>query len=261
MDPARQKLRVKFVPAKMQGGGANGESLDTVGDVERIDFAALRQKILHPSQSEDAKVSRPTGRKQKYVDPNDEEDEELTLVRYDPVKSRGKTQSRKKPSKIVVPKVFDEETEFDEEPVAAKQKDTPTRVEHTYNPLVLEEKTTEEPSEARLTSSKVVNSSGKHSKVSDTNGEETTTRAPQFEAFYPREAYGIPNSAVRAPHGHGSFYKYRNPALVDTKNAAAYGFRFDGKRRFNFDAEGPIESDFDSEARVDSAGESGSSYQ
>lgn len=251
MDPARQKLRVKFVPAKMQGGGANSESLDAVGDVERIDFAALRQKILHPSQSEDAKVSRPTGRKQKYVDPNDEEDEELTLVRYDPVKSRGKTQSRKKPSKIVVPKVFDEETEFDEEPVAAKQKDTPT-----YNPLVLEEKTNEGP-----TGSKVVNPSGKHGKVSDPNGEETTTRAPQFEAFYPREAYGIPNSAVRAPHGHGSFYKYRNPALVDTKNAAAYGFRFDGKRRFNFDAEGPIESDFDSEARVDSAGETGSSYQ
>jgi len=36
-------------------------------------------------------------------------------------------------------------------------------------------------------------------------------------------------------HGHGSFFKHRNPALVDTKNAAAYGYRFDGKRRFNFD--------------------------
>lgn len=56
-----------------------------------------------------------------------------------------------------------------------------------------------------------------------------------FEAFYPREMYGIPNSAARAPHSHGSFFKYRNPALVDTKNAAAYGYRFDGKRRFNFD--------------------------
>lgn len=56
-----------------------------------------------------------------------------------------------------------------------------------------------------------------------------------FEAFYPRETHGIPNSAARAPHGHGSFFKYRNPALIDTKNAAAYGYRFDGKRRFNFD--------------------------
>lgn len=56
-----------------------------------------------------------------------------------------------------------------------------------------------------------------------------------FEAFYPRETHGIPNSAARAPHGHGSFFKYRNPALIDTKNSAAYGYRFDGKRRFNFD--------------------------
>lgn len=56
-----------------------------------------------------------------------------------------------------------------------------------------------------------------------------------FEAFYPRETHGIPNSAARAPHGHGSFFKHRNPALIDTKNAAAYGYRFDGKRRFNFD--------------------------
>ncbi|KAG4071217.1 hypothetical protein HA402_008952 [Bradysia odoriphaga] len=56
-----------------------------------------------------------------------------------------------------------------------------------------------------------------------------------FEAFYPREMAGIPNGAARAPHAHGSFFKYRNPALVDTKNAAAYGYRFDGKRRFNFD--------------------------
>ncbi|CAO1302943.1 unnamed protein product [Diamesa hyperborea] len=75
-----------------------------------------------------------------------------------------------------------------------------------------------------------------------------------FEAFYPRESHGIANSVARAPHGHGSFFQHRNPgetnisqlslntylvfkllALIDVKNAAAYGFRFDGKRRFNFD--------------------------
>lgn len=56
-----------------------------------------------------------------------------------------------------------------------------------------------------------------------------------FEAFYPREMDGIPNGSSRPAHGHGSFFKHRNPALVDTKNAAAYGYRFDGKRRFNFD--------------------------
>lgn len=56
-----------------------------------------------------------------------------------------------------------------------------------------------------------------------------------FEAFYPREMYGIPNGDARAPHSHGSFYKHRHPALIDTKNAAAFGYRFDGKRRFNFD--------------------------
>lgn len=56
-----------------------------------------------------------------------------------------------------------------------------------------------------------------------------------FEPFYPRETAGIPNGAVRAPHSHGSFFKYRHPALVETKNSAAYGFRFDGMRRFNFD--------------------------
>ncbi|XP_050543308.1 uncharacterized protein LOC126906655 [Daktulosphaira vitifoliae] len=57
----------------------------------------------------------------------------------------------------------------------------------------------------------------------------------KFEAFYPREAYGVSNGASRSPHGHGSFYKYRNPALIDAKNSPAYGYRFDGKRRFNFD--------------------------
>lgn len=79
-----------------------------------------------------------------------------------------------------------------------------------------------------------------------------------FEAFYPREMYGIPNSASRAPHSHGSFFKYRHPALIESKNSPAYGksdinkfkigqnnsmekwdlisgYRFDGYRRFNFD--------------------------
>lgn len=56
-----------------------------------------------------------------------------------------------------------------------------------------------------------------------------------FEAFYPREMYGIQNGASRAPHSHGSFFKYRHPALVETRNSAAYGYRFDSKRRFNFD--------------------------
>ncbi|KAH1004149.1 uncharacterized protein LOC109536102 [Dendroctonus ponderosae] len=54
----------------------------------------------------------------------------------------------------------------------------------------------------------------------------------QFEAFYPR---GGELGSVRAAHSHGSFYKHRNPALVDARNAAAYGFRFDGKRRFNYE--------------------------
>ncbi|XP_018572229.1 uncharacterized protein LOC108911716 [Anoplophora glabripennis] len=53
-----------------------------------------------------------------------------------------------------------------------------------------------------------------------------------FEAFYPR---GQETGSSRAAHSHGTFYKHRNPALVDAKNAAAYGFRFDGKRRFNYD--------------------------
>ncbi|XP_077301622.1 uncharacterized protein LOC143922271 [Arctopsyche grandis] len=57
----------------------------------------------------------------------------------------------------------------------------------------------------------------------------------QFEAFYPRESHGVPNGSSRPSHGHGSFYKHRNPALVDVKNPAAYGYRFDGERRFNFD--------------------------
>ncbi|XP_052890465.1 uncharacterized protein LOC128298732 [Anopheles moucheti] len=56
-----------------------------------------------------------------------------------------------------------------------------------------------------------------------------------FEAFYPREMYGVKNGNARPAHAHGSFYAHRNPALVEVRNAAAYGFRFDGKRRFNFD--------------------------
>lgn len=56
-----------------------------------------------------------------------------------------------------------------------------------------------------------------------------------FEAFYPREVYGVPNGSSRPAHGHGSFYQFRNPALVDAKNSPAYGYRFDGGRRFNFD--------------------------
>lgn len=56
-----------------------------------------------------------------------------------------------------------------------------------------------------------------------------------FEAFYPQRAFGVDGGSSRASHGHGSFYKHRNPALVDVKNAPAYGFRFDGYRRFNFD--------------------------
>ena len=54
----------------------------------------------------------------------------------------------------------------------------------------------------------------------------------QFEAFYLKEDE---TNAARPAHLHGSFNKYRNPALVGVPNSAAYGFRFDGKRRFNFD--------------------------
>ncbi|KDR21709.1 hypothetical protein L798_02766 [Zootermopsis nevadensis] len=55
-----------------------------------------------------------------------------------------------------------------------------------------------------------------------------------FEAFYPREVDSVPNGSSRPAHGHGSFFQHRNPALVDAKNAAAYGYRFDGGRRFNY---------------------------
>lgn len=56
-----------------------------------------------------------------------------------------------------------------------------------------------------------------------------------FESFYPRKTNGIPNGPARAAHAHGSFFAYRHPALIDTRNSAAYGYRFDGVRRFNFD--------------------------
>jgi hypothetical protein len=55
-----------------------------------------------------------------------------------------------------------------------------------------------------------------------------------FEAFYPPEVDNVPNGSSRPAHGHGSFFQHRNPALVDAKNAAAYGYRFDGGRRFNY---------------------------
>lgn len=53
-----------------------------------------------------------------------------------------------------------------------------------------------------------------------------------FEAFYLKDEE---TGSSRAAHSHGTFYKHRNPALVNAKNAAAYGFRFDGKRRFNYE--------------------------
>ncbi|XP_014227506.1 uncharacterized protein LOC106652865 [Trichogramma pretiosum] len=53
-----------------------------------------------------------------------------------------------------------------------------------------------------------------------------------FEAFYLK---GYEDDVARPPHLHGSFHKYKNPALINAPNSAAYGFRFDGKRRFNYD--------------------------
>ncbi|XP_073974851.1 uncharacterized protein isoform X2 [Rhodnius prolixus] len=57
----------------------------------------------------------------------------------------------------------------------------------------------------------------------------------KFEPFYPRKAYGLPNGSSRPAHGHATFYQHRHPALVDAVNSPAYGFRFDGVRRFNFE--------------------------
>lgn len=56
--------------------------------------------------------------------------------------------------------------------------------------------------------------------------------AGTFEAFYPN---GPPAGSARAPHDHGTYFKHINPALVDAKNPAAYGYRFDGGRRFNYE--------------------------
>ncbi|XP_053994339.1 uncharacterized protein LOC128894794 [Hylaeus anthracinus] len=57
----------------------------------------------------------------------------------------------------------------------------------------------------------------------------------QFEAFYLKGSQEEEQNAVRPAHLHGSFHQYKNPALVGAPNSAAYGFRFDGKRRFNYD--------------------------
>ncbi|XP_076623396.1 uncharacterized protein LOC143342939 [Colletes latitarsis] len=56
----------------------------------------------------------------------------------------------------------------------------------------------------------------------------------QFEAFYLKGSQEEQQNAVRPAHLHGSFHQYKNPALVGAPNSAAYGFRFDGKRRFNY---------------------------
>ncbi|XP_026666915.1 uncharacterized protein LOC108621972 isoform X2 [Ceratina calcarata] len=56
----------------------------------------------------------------------------------------------------------------------------------------------------------------------------------RFEAFYLKGSQEEEQNAVRPPHLHGSFHQYKNPALVGAPNSAAYGFRFDGKRRFNY---------------------------
>ncbi|XP_011300160.1 uncharacterized protein [Fopius arisanus] len=57
----------------------------------------------------------------------------------------------------------------------------------------------------------------------------------KFEAFYHKAPQSEEENAARPPHLHGSFHAYRNPALVGAPNSAAYGFRFDGKRRFNYE--------------------------
>lgn len=48
----------------------------------------------------------------------------------------------------------------------------------------------------------------------DPEDKEIETIIPQpgtFEAFYPRETNGNPNSVARASHNHGSFFQNRNP--------------------------------------------------
>ncbi|KAH0535618.1 uncharacterized protein LOC123267589 [Cotesia glomerata] len=65
----------------------------------------------------------------------------------------------------------------------------------------------------------------------------TTILLPEgeFEAFYLKGPQSEEENAARPAHLHGSFHAYRHPALVNAPNSAAYGFRFDGKRRFNYD--------------------------
>lgn len=57
----------------------------------------------------------------------------------------------------------------------------------------------------------------------------------EFEAFYQKGPQSEEENAARPAHLHGSFNAHRNPALVNVPNSAAYGFRFDGKRRFSYD--------------------------
>ncbi|XP_033328432.2 uncharacterized protein LOC117221512 [Megalopta genalis] len=57
----------------------------------------------------------------------------------------------------------------------------------------------------------------------------------RFEAFYLKGSQEEEQNAVRPAHLHGSFHQFRNPALINAPNSAAYGFRFDGKRRFNYE--------------------------
>ncbi|XP_068236782.1 uncharacterized protein [Palaemon carinicauda] len=57
-----------------------------------------------------------------------------------------------------------------------------------------------------------------------------------FVSFIPRRAFGVVNGVARPPHGHGSFYNHRPPGLVDVINPPAYGYNFNGYRRFDPDA-------------------------
>ncbi|XP_057333962.1 uncharacterized protein LOC130673075 isoform X2 [Microplitis mediator] len=57
----------------------------------------------------------------------------------------------------------------------------------------------------------------------------------EFEAFYLKGSQSKEENAARPPHLHGSYHAYRHPGLVNVPNSPAYGFRFDGKRRFNYD--------------------------
>jgi hypothetical protein len=54
----------------------------------------------------------------------------------------------------------------------------------------------------------------------------------EFEAFYPRETQGISNSAARAPHAHGSYFKHRNPG---EKESAKFNVKFFSRFCWIFD--------------------------